>query len=193
MKKILSITAMLVMVVFSTLAQTEKGKWLISGSTDLSFTSTSMTLEYDGEEQGDSDVTSFTLEPGIAYFVADNFALGLAMDIENNKQDDATSNSMLFGPTVQYFVGTSSSVKPYIGASYMFGSQKEEDDTVDYESKAKMSGWEIGGGAAIFLNDFASIDLGLTYGNATVTDKDDDKLKIKLAGLAVNVGFSLYF
>jgi outer membrane protein len=193
MKKILFIVAIMAIGTVSVLAQTEKGKFLISGSTDLSFTSTSMTLEYDNEDQGDSDVTTFTLTPRVAYFVADNFALGLAMNVENSKQDDATSNSLLVGPTARYYVGGSTSVKPYLEASYLFGSQKEEDDTMDYEYKAKVSGWDLGGGAAIFLNEFASIDLGLTYGNATMTNKDDEKLKMKIKGLSVNVGFSLYF
>ncbi|MBK3517955.1 outer membrane beta-barrel protein [Carboxylicivirga marina] len=191
MKKILTIIAVIAMASLSSFAQTEKGKWVFSGSSDLSFTTTTMTLEYDGEEMGDSDLSSFNLTPTIAYFVADDFALGLGMNVENSKQDDYTTNSLLVGPIARYYVGGSSSVKPYLQAAYFFGSQKEDDD-VD-EAKAKASSWEIGGGAAIFLNEFASLDMSLGYGNATLTSNDDDKFKVKVKGLAVNVGFSFYF
>ncbi|MBK3517954.1 hypothetical protein [Carboxylicivirga marina] len=82
-------------------------------------------------------------------------------------------------------------LRPYLYAAYLFGSSTEEDD--EEVAKAKATAWEIGGGAAIFLNDFASIDITLGYGKATFISRDDEKAKILAKALAVNVGFSLYF
>ncbi|MBR8534372.1 outer membrane beta-barrel protein [Carboxylicivirga sediminis] len=190
MKKILLIVLMMAGVAINLSAQTEKGKVFIMGSSDLSLTSTTMTLEYDGEEIGDADLSSFNFTPTIGYFVADGLAMGLSFNIENSKQDDITSNSLLVGPMARYYIG-SSNVKPFVQAGYYFGSQTEEND-VD-ESKAKATAWDIGGGAAAFINEFASIDFSLGYGGGTVTSKEDEKMKLKVKGLAVNVGFSLYF
>ncbi len=190
MKKILLTVLIAAGVTVCSIAQTQKGKVFISGSSDLSLTSTTMTLEYDGEELGDADLSSFSFTPTVGYFVADGFALGLSFNIDNSKQDDVTSNSLLIGPMVRYYIG-SSNVKPFIQAGYYFGSQSEENDVEEVEAKA--SAWDIGAGAAMFINDFASIDFSLGYGGGTFTNKEDEKTKLKVKGIAVNVGFSLYF
>ena len=190
MKKILFYFAILLIATISTNAQTEKGRTFISGSSELNFSNTTMTYEYDGEERGDSDVSQFNMTPTIGYFVADGFALGLSLNVDNSKQDDYTSNSVTFGPIAKYYFGTTN-VKPFIQGGVYYGSQVEDNDTD--ESKAKASSWDIGGGVAIFLNNFASIDAALGYGQGTLTSKDDDKAKLKVSGIALNIGFSLYF
>jgi len=188
----IKITMLLSLLVLTTVmyAQTEKGKWYISGSSDISYSSTTTTYEYDGEEQGDLDLSQFNITPTIGYFVTDGLAVGLSFNVESSKQDDVTSNSILIGPMAKYYFGTSN-IKPFIQGGLYFGSQKEDDD-VD-EAKAKASAWDLSGGVALFINDFASVDIGLGYGSATLTSKDDDKAKLKVNGLAFNVGFSLYF
>ncbi len=190
MKKILLTVLIVTGWAISSIAQTQKGKVFISGSSDLSLSSTTMTLEYDGEELGDADMSSFSFTPTVGYFVADGLALGLSLNIDNSKQDDITTNSLLIGPIARYYIG-SSNVKPFIQAGYYFGSQTEEDDVEEIEAKA--SAWDVGAGAAVFINDFASFDFSLGYGGGSFTNKEDEKNKLKVKGIAVSVGFSLYF
>jgi len=189
MKKLTLILSMM-MVALAANAQTEKGKTFISAASELNFSNSTITVEYDNEEMGDKDASNFSLSPTIGYFVADGFAIGVSLNIENSKEDDYTSNSVSIGPIAKYYIGQSD-VKPYIQGGFYFGSQTEDIDSE--EAKFDVMSWDIGGGVAFFLNDFASIDAGLGYGNGTITSKDDDKLKIKASGVALNVGFSLYF
>lgn len=181
------IVAVMAMVATAANAQTEKGKIVVSGSTDLSFSSMTMSMEYDGESMGDDvSVSEIGFETSVSYFVIDNLALGLNFDVESTKMDDNKSNSYMVGPTARYYFG-SSNIKPYAQADYLFGSQTDD------ESTAKMSGWDIGAGVGFFLNDVVSIDLGLAYGSLTAENEDDDKMKIKGSGLAFNAGFSIFF
>jgi len=187
------ITLLLSLLVLTTVmyAQTEKGKWYVSGSSDLSFSSVTSKFEYDGEEVGEgSDISQFNIKPSIGYFIADGLVLALSLDVETSKQDDYKSNSFMVGPMLKYYFG-SSNVKPFIQGDIMFGSQTE-DDGVD-EAKLKTSGWDLGGGVAIFVNEYISVDLGLGYARGSITNKDDDKQKMIVKGLAFNGGFSLYF
>ncbi len=189
MKKILSGIVLITMSLLTMNAQTEQGKWLISGASDLTFSSTTTTLEYDGEELGDSDATKLSLTPVAGYFIADGLAIGMALNVENSKQDDYTSNSLTIGPFARYYFGNSN-VKPFLQGALLFGSSTEEDDTD--EADASVNAWELGGGVAMFINNFLSVDMGLGYGKATATSEDDNDLKLIMDGISFNVGFSVY-
>ncbi|WP_430813363.1 outer membrane beta-barrel protein [Carboxylicivirga sp. RSCT41] len=190
MKKYLSLV-ILIMVTVVSFGQTEKGKVAVSGASDLNFSALNYQFEYDGEDVGeDFGVTNFNIKPTVSYFVIDNLAIGLAFNYQFEKIDDYKENSFMFGPTVRYYIGASK-VKPYVQADVLVGNSKADDG--DEESKSNISGWDLGAGVAIFLNDFVSIDLGLGYASLTETDDDDDKFKLKAGGVAFTGGFSVYF
>ncbi len=70
-------------------AQTEKGKFLVAGSSDMNFTFLKTHTEGDNYESDPVKTNSFELTPMLGYFLTSNFAVGLevpvAMSVE--KQD----------------------------------------------------------------------------------------------------------
>ncbi len=191
MKKELMVMAVLAFLATASFAQTEKGKVVFSGASDLSFSSMKYQQEYDGEDMGDdSKMNTFNIKPSVSYFVIDNLSLGLALDFESQKVEDYKETSFMVGPMVRYYFGTSN-IKPFIQGDVMFGSYKEDDD--GWDSKKKLSAWDLGAGVAIFVNDFISVDLGLGYVSLTATDDEDDKSKVKASGVVFNGGFSIVF
>ena len=82
MKKLffLVITLAFTNVIF---AQTEQGKFILSGATGLQFISSNVDYEYDGQSQGDFTQSSFSIMPSIGYFVMDNLAVGLSANFSS--------------------------------------------------------------------------------------------------------------
>ncbi|MCU4164403.1 outer membrane beta-barrel protein [Carboxylicivirga caseinilyticus] len=200
MKKVFFIVAFLA-INLSSFAQTEKGKIIMSGTSDLGLSSTTTKFEYDGESYSDDiKSTQFNITPSLGYFVIDNLALGLSIDFESTKQkvssDSYTSNSLLFGPFARYYVG-SGNIKPYIQGDFLFGNQKSKYDysgvNMSGESKNNVSAWDLGVGLGFFLNDFISLDLGLGYGSITMSDGDNSKDKTIISGVALSGGFAIFF
>lgn len=156
---------------------TAKGKIIMGGSSDISFSS----ISPDG---GDSQ-TEFKIRPTIGTFVFNNFAIGIMLDYE----DYENRSLFLLGPIIRYYFGTSN-VKPYLQGEYMFGNEKYDNGFVyeygfDDEIKYDVNAFALGGGAAFFLNQHISIDLGLAY-TKLGGDYDAD-------GVVANCGISVYF
>ncbi|MFV0590686.1 MAG: outer membrane beta-barrel protein [Draconibacterium sp.] len=190
MKKYVIMAAILVASISSSFAQTEKGQFFVSGASDLSFISSKTKLLYDGKKQGSADQNNFCFNTSVAYFVIDNLALGLALDFEHTKQAKDKNNSFLVGPMARYYFG-STNIKPYVEACMGFGSGKELGE--DSEAKFKQFGWDAGAGVAFFVNDFVSIDFGVSYGDVKQTLKDDSKAELKTNGFGAMVGVSIFF
>jgi len=191
MRKILIFVAIMTFVSMGAFAQTEKGKFIFSGASELSFSSMTSQMEYDGKDIGDDHkVTSFNIKPAVGYFVMDNLSLGLNFDYESEKYENDKNKTFMVGPMARYYFG-SSKFKPYVHADLMFGSMKNEGE--NYEINYNASAWDLGAGVAIFLNDYISIDLGLGYASFTAVNDDDDKAKLKTKGVAFNGGFSVFF
>lgn len=141
-KVVLSVFA--VLVVFAASAQIEKGTWLASGGSNLSFTS-------NNEDAG--DYSEFDVNVKAGYFVIDNLAVGLLVgynklnfNADGADSPDATTAIGLFG---RYYVNGN----VLLGAN--FASAKSGD----------LSGTQIGleAGYAIFLNNAVAIEPALNY------------------------------
>lgn len=152
---------------------TAKGKVMLAGSSDLSFSSIS-------PEGGDSQ-SEFKIRPTIGTFVADNFGIGVML----NYEDYENRSLFLLGPIVRYYFGTSN-IKPFLQGEYMFGNYKYEGIFEDTDIKSDVNAYAIGGGAAFFLNQYISIDFGLGYNKMSFGDSDSD-------GIVINGGISVYF
>lgn len=171
-------------------AQTEQGKVVLSGSADLSFSSNKSQLQYDGEAMGDkATTTKFSFTPSVGYFIFDNLALNIGMEFESEKQGDMKSNSLIVGPGLRYYFGTSN-IKPFLQGDLMFGSSTSEDG--EDESTASVMGYDLGAGVAVFLNQHIALDFGLGYASATFTSDEDSKLKFKSEGVVFVAGISVY-
>ena len=107
MKKVLflALTLAFTNVIF---AQTEQGKFVLSGATGLQFISSNIDYEYDGQSLGDVTQSSFSFMPSIGYFVMDNLAVGLTANFSSTTQKDegdkyTVSSTMLIPTAIYYF------------------------------------------------------------------------------------------
>ncbi len=190
MKKSLFIPILVLCFQLSSIAQTKKGTYLFSGSTNLSsFSQLTTRIEYDGNDTGDHQkTTSFNLEPSIAYFFIDNLAVGFTMEYSYQNHEGLKENGFIFGPMARYYIGNSK-FKPFIQSALGFGRNKTTDD--DYEISFNTTGLDLNAGIAVFANKYVSLDLALGYLYMSTTYNEDIDLKIIAEGFSVNFGFSL--
>lgn len=214
MKKIFLIAAL---ISFSAIiAQTEKGTFVISGKTGLGFNSTTVKYNYEGQTTNGPKTSSFTISPGVGYFIIDNLELGLELDYSNTKTKshfdkyydgysvnyDAKDIQNIFSimPNVTYFF-SKTKVRPYLNTGIGYANFKQESTSVSSASDGstysysykKNSGngltWNAGGGLAYFITKSFSLDLGLDYTKFTYKK---DGVKTKSGVLGANIGISLF-
>ncbi len=189
-QKCLLIAVMLMIFSMVTVAQTEKGKIIVSGSSRLNFSSESSKVEVDGEQMGEKEkTTEFGLNPMVGYFFMDNLAVGLSLDFTTGKYDEEKITSLLIGPAARYYF-LEDKIRPFVQAEVLIGSEKWDD------SKYNSFSYGAGGGVAFFLNEFISLDLGLNVVQCTEKDKDDGEMgdfKYKTTGVYFEGGFSIFF
>ena len=92
MKQLLTVLA--TFLALSTFAQTGQGNFLLGGSTDLSFISTS-------QDGLDDNQTDFLIQTNAGYFFIDNLAGGLVFSYANSSLGDFSSNFLIIGPFMQ--------------------------------------------------------------------------------------------
>ncbi len=197
MKKVffLAITLAFTNVIF---AQTEQGKFVLSGATGLQFISSNVDYEYDGQSQGDVTQSSFSIMPSISYFVMDNLAVGLSANFSSTTQKDEgdknTVSSTMLLPTAIYYFPLEGQFKPLLqfGAGLMSTKAKQSYDFNTIEDKMSGLALNFGGGAAYFINDYVSLNFGLSYTMANLKDSDDSDYVQKQGNFAANIGFSVF-
>ena len=130
MKKIFTILCS-AMLTLSLSAQNEAGTILLSGASDLNFTSLSVSsIDVDGtdvdpKDAGMDDATNeFGLSVTGGYFLMDGLAAGLIIDYSSSSQGDFSSSSMTIGPMVRYYIGESG-INTTL--AYGIGSSSEDD------------------------------------------------------------------
>jgi len=194
------LTLVFLALVFIVSAQIEKGTILLNGGTSLSFSSTNVKDKYEGEIDDEYDVSSFDIIPSFAYFVRDNFAVGLlsSFSFETDKYEDSYKNSMnevMLVPSAIYYFPMEGKIKPFIqaGAGYSWLKYKAENNWMD-DQEISYGGFTFnaGGGFAVFVKENISLNFGLSYTKATYTNKDDDSLEIEQGSLGANIGIAFY-
>lgn len=181
------------------LAQTEQGKYVVSGATGLQFISSNIEYEYDGQSLGDVTQTSFSIMPSFGYFAIDNLAIGLSANYSSTTQKDLgdkyTISSTMILPSALYYFPVAGNLRPLVQVGAGLMSTSEEYNESGYGSeKYKSSGLAInfGGGAAYFINDYVSLNFGLSYTMANLKDSDDSDSVQKQGNFAGNVGLSVF-
>lgn len=192
-------------------AATSMGKIMISGSSELSYSSflNEQKISYHdffGDTESISeeyDESGFNFKSSVAYFIYDGLAVGISIDYETLKYDyedsEEKESSFMIGPSLVYYFG-SSNIKPYIFGEYMFGTskteQKEGSTTNDFNMD--MNGWALGAGIAFFLNQNLSLNMGMGYSKASAEPESDNidpniDIEMTVKGFALNGGISVYF
>lgn len=215
MKKLFLTASLAVFGVLS--AQTEKGSFIISGKTGLGFTSNTVKYKFDGQTIDGPKTNTFNISPSVGYFVADNFALGLALDYnsttskqniemfdpnitggystENTKE---TQTILSIVPNATYFF-SKGKTRPYLSAglglanikskSNYLGSIASEDAFSYNESKNTGFVWTANGGLMFLISPTIGLDLGVGYANYSFKEGD---LKTNSGAFGANAGISLF-
>jgi outer membrane protein len=203
MKKI--ITGVCVILTFASvqaLAQFNQGRWLANGTVGFSFQKNST---YNASTDGTSTSTSrgLNLTPTVGYFIIDNLAAGLILDLSTSRLNYDTFNpltglveeassglsSVSAGPFVRYYLPMS----VFFQGSATFGTQKysNENSSGDSESIYRMRRYSLSVGYAWFLNDYVALEPSIGYQNDVLKDKEGD-YKTTTGSLALRAALAIY-
>ena len=197
MKKLLFVAAVAVFGLSNVNAQTEKGKWVFGSDAGISFASSTAKAEFDGEEfDGKSTVSTFIISPNAGYFIIDNLAIGLDFNFTSTKykfeeegfDEEFDTNSFGVFPGATYFFKTDK-LAPYVGAGIGYLSVNEGDEDFD---KYSGLGFNVRGGLAYFLSDSVSINFGIDFVSAKLSNKEESDLKTKSNTFSGAIGFAIY-
>lgn len=147
-------------------AQTQKGKWVVSGNSGLSYNS----LFAEG-----NSYSTINLNAGANYFVIDNFAIGLNASLlhQNNGREYATNYGII--PSVTYFFGRNQ-LRPFLSAG--IGYMNFDDEGV--------LAYGGSGGFAYMIRDNISFNIALQYLRLSQGSEG-------INNLTTGLGFSIYF
>lgn len=179
--------------VLITQAQTEKGKFLLGGSTNLAFSSDK--YQWDEEDQSEKS-TDIDLMPQVGYFIANGLAIGLEFPFSHSWSDDEKSTSIGCGPFAKYYFGKSQ-FKPFLLTGTEFNKETSKytySSGEVSESTDRSFLWKAGGGIGIFITKNLSVDLSLLYVHEEYrwkSETDEPYSKSTSKGLDVEVGFAV--
>jgi outer membrane protein len=195
MKKLILLLA----VVFSASllqAQVEQGKVLLGGSTNFTFSSTTIKATFDGEELGEMKMSTINFAPEVGYFLMDGLAIGVILDYSSAKakySDESDwsdpSTSIGIGAFGKYYL-SSGNFKPFVKGMLGFMTQSE-----GHEDDDKSSGLAFGGalGAAYFLTENVAFEFGLGYTVSNMKNKAVEEYILKASDLSFKVGIAVTF
>lgn len=179
MKKLLTVLLSLGAFMSTVYAQTTQGNLVFGGSVGYWSSTEENALEDEKESE-------FTFSPSVGYFVVDNLAVGINLQLTSNKYDngvggDDKTTTFVVGPFARYYKFTSNDKFAFYGqAGFDFGSRKYEPDGGN-EVKSSAFDFYISPGFSYFFNEHWAIDLQLqgiryeSYDPNTDGDADDDK------------------
>ncbi|MBW6537704.1 MAG: outer membrane beta-barrel protein [Mariniphaga sp.] len=193
------VTLALLIVLFSTVtAQTEKGKFLLGGSSN--FTATFLKSQTETENYESDPVSASTIEfsPQFGYFVVNGLAIGLDVPIsfstEKDDGDKFKTSTWLVGPFVRSYLG-GQNVKPFLQASIGFGKSKYDSnyEYIHYPddiTKFDLFGYEAGGGISMFINQHVAFDVAVGYASVRSKFKNvyKENAKTTVSGFGASFG-----
>ncbi|MCT4120210.1 OmpW family outer membrane protein [Elizabethkingia anophelis] len=181
---------------FAASAQTEKGSWVVGGSTSIGFNNVSTKVKSDNTTFDGPKVNTFTIAPSAGYFVIDKLSVGLDFAYTNatTKYDGAktTSNTFAILPTATYYFTDNTVIKPYLGAGIGYASNTEKEEYRGKSNEYTVDGfaWKVKGGFAYFFTPSIAADLGLSYSQFS---NKDNGVRTNVNTFGVGVGLSVFF
>jgi len=187
--------AVAVLIASSASAQLEKGKILVGGRTNMSFTSVNENHAYDGSSVGEIKTQMFEFSPEIGYFVMDGFAIGANISYRSVKgkigDGDWSDPSRYTGISAfgKYYLDYGQ-FKPFGMAKLGFMAQSQGSDDAD-KYRGLSIGFGVGG--AYFITESIAFEAGLVYDYTKFKNKEESKYVIKQGQLAISVGVVVAF
>lgn len=189
MKKVILLATTLLIPIFSLLAQTDQGTFAVGGQVSFGFQNSSS--EVDDNTTADVDINSVNISPSVGFFVIDQFVAGLSLNASRSNSDnggfETTSTAFSAGPFMKYYLEEG----PFFQASMNIGKNRLKNDGFDIDSD--IFGWTIGVGYAVFLNEWISLEPGVTYGR-TVFKQNDVSIDTRTINKALvfSAGFNIF-
>ena len=195
MKKRLIILVICSLYLINVSAQTEKGRFVLSGKTDLSLMFGKTSLVADSSVAGKSQKSrAFNADIGVAYFVAKNVAVSISGSFRYKGVESDYSSVFIHNftaaviPGITYFIPLKGNLKPTIsaGAGYIWYF------TSDLEAEGLSL--NVAPGFSYFVNKTVSLDLGVQYSFNNLTNKYRDfEVKYQQQTIGLLAGLSYYF
>ena len=193
MKRIMMMVIMTICF-FTAFAQTEKGRFAISGKTNMSlmFAKTSLVVDSAAGEKQTS--RAFNADAGFAYFVANNLAVGVTGSFQYRRTDADNFMGYVHNytagviPAITYFFPLKGNLKPNIsaGAGYMWifaSGLNAEGLTLN-----------VAPGISYFANRNVSLDLGVQYSYNRLTNTYGlSEYTYRQQALGFLAGLSIFF
>lgn len=162
--------------------QTNKGNFIVGGSSNLSHAFGSAKYRYDGTTYDDYNFIQLNLQPMVGYFFIHNFTGGLFIDwnyrIRKEPDDDKFSfNTITTGPFIRYYFLPKKSFKPFVHGQFGYGAIQYKSVFAsgnEYKDKYVIFNFKTGAGVAYFFNDHVSIEALACYNRETWTQKESD-------------------
>ncbi|ELR69600.1 hypothetical protein C900_04825 [Fulvivirga imtechensis AK7] len=157
---------------FKGFAQLEKGHFMVGGN--ISFEKSKTELPQNGPNVSDHKQLTFSIDPDISYFLADNLALGVVTPFSysknSNSMQDQASKTYSVGPKLRYYFPSGRwaifpEVSYTIGWNTTEGSIFSPDvgEVIEAKAKGNTSMFSGGLGGAYFINDHVAIEGVLFY------------------------------
>ena len=172
MRKLLLFKVFVCLTIFSFSQKTEKGKWLIGGSTDLSFSSVNLS-------DTDDETNLFNFSGFGGHFITDDLNGGLFFDFARSSAGDESVSSTSIGPYIRYYVNSTA----YVGIGYGIQSATLDDGIEEITLNGGAVNFEAG--IIVWINDTFAVEPGMSY--SVLTDDFDG------SSLGVLIGISAFF
>lgn len=149
----------------------------------------------DSDDDGEK-LTQIGLIPKFGFFLADNFALGLDVNLGygSDKYGDNKSTTTVFaaGPFARYYFPTPK-VSPFIELNSSFGQHKSKSDYNGTETENKTNVTSLGGGAGLAfpLGKVVTFDIFAGYSSATFKDPEDNEDNSRLVVGTIGLKFGV--
>jgi len=182
---------LILILVFTTslgiFAQVDKGRFFISGSSQLGINFGTEKQKYNGDpvEGYKNTFSNFNFQPGVGYVFVNQLVAGIFVDIESysektkdgSLQQDYRGTTLIAGPMVRYYFDLGDKLEPYVSAGIGYGfdhSKSRYDDDSDWSKfNEVVFGFNTGIGATFFFNKMIGLDGFLGFQHETYTSKVD--------------------
>ncbi len=219
MKKLITLFAFLLVTALTmaqtTLQPTKRGNLVIGTRMGFSAAKASVDVQSStGSIKGDGGTSvQLNLSPAIGYFFANNFVIGVGMDLfslssssgidvtgNDSPPQDSRNNNVLFGPFVRYFFPVSDDQAFFIGSTLGFGSSKNRY-TADNETQTinnTLLSVGVGPGFTIYSNKGLALETLVKYNFAKSKSEIDVQGVRRVSetwsnGVDFSVGLQYYF
>ena len=158
---------------------TDKGVYSLSGS--ISYSHINSDIDY--------NISTFTMNPELVYFVYPNIALGASILYSKSSMGDWDGEAYGVGPVARYYFSNKETIYPFASLEYLY--IKSETTNGPFSTEQERNDLALGFGIDFFISKNVALEpiikyIFREYGSDTpvMPDRDEEEL---LIGIGINV------